>query len=114
MAGWIVRLSPLRRRGPARAVLVATVGFVLASSLSAPPAGADVTSVESSAFGVLVTPPGTTISLNEQPAVSFSNPPGPAGTNNASQALAQSPPTGNPPGLFFNAQGMAVTMMPVV
>ncbi|MCA1691649.1 MAG: hypothetical protein LC733_05390, partial [Actinobacteria bacterium] len=68
-----------------------------------------VTSVESSAFGVLVTPPGTTISLNEQPAVSFSNPPGPAGTNNATQALAQSPPTGNPPGLLFNAQGMAVS-----
>jgi uncharacterized repeat protein (TIGR01451 family) len=97
-----------------RARLVAVVSILFASGVVASPAEADVTSLESSAFGVSITPlAATEYSLAEQPLVTFSNPPGPAATKDASQAVVQAPPTGIPPGRFFQAQSMRVRTGPV-
>lgn len=91
----------------ARGVLVATGVMLYAVGLPAP-ANGDVTSVESSAFGVSITPPNTSFSVAEQPTVAFSNSGSGSGTNQVSQTEVDAPPVGNPPGGFFKALSLFV------
>lgn len=91
-----------------RAVLFATAAMLCVSALAVPPAVGDVTSVDSSAFGVSITPAGTGFSVDPQPSVAFSNSSGTGGTNDASQSDVSAPPTGNPPGSFYRARSLFV------
>jgi len=100
----------MTKRVPVRIILLfCTLTLVLTGLTITPAAAATVVSVEGSAFGVEVTPSGSSVAIAPAPIVSFTNPSDGPGPNAATQSLAEAPSSGSTQGGFAKGQGMAVS-----